>query len=194
MRTGEKVKSLFFDVCSNGNMESFNSLYRMLCSKLIHFSAAITGSFHVAEEIVSDLFIMLWQKREQLSSVQQPLVYIYVCTRNLSLNSLGQRKKHIDYESLDRDALAMAPDVEDRLISTEVAQLIEKAIRELPARCQLIFRLVKMDGLSYKEVAGLLEISSKTVDAQLAIAIKKLSLTIRLDIPEELINSYFHRE
>jgi RNA polymerase sigma-70 factor (ECF subfamily) len=88
----------------------------------------------------------------------------------------------------------MAPDVEDRLISTEVAQLIEKAIRELPARCQLIFRLVKMDGLSYKEVAGLLEISSKTVDAQLAIAIKKLSLTIRLDIPEELINSYFHCE
>ncbi len=194
MRNDSRVKSLFYDVCSTGNMQSYDLLYELLCGKLIHFSASITGSFHLAEEVVSDVFIMLWQKRQQLGNVREPLVYLYVCTRNLSLNSLSRRKKHIDYESLDRDALAIAPDVEDRLISTEVSQLIEKAIRELPARCQLIFRLVKMDGLSYKQVAELLEISTKTVDAQLAIAIKKLSLAIQLDMSNDLIQSYFRPE
>ncbi|HTN05455.1 RNA polymerase sigma-70 factor [Agriterribacter sp.] len=191
MRNGEEVKSLFFDVCSNGNMESYDLLYKLMCTKLIHFSAAIIGSFHMAEEVVSDVFIMLWQKRERLSNVRNPLMYIYVCTRNLSLNALSQRKKHVDYETLDRDALAMAPDIEHRIISTEVAQIIEKAIRELPTRCQLIFRLVKIDGLSYKEVAELLEISTKTVDAQLAVAIKKLSSAIRLSMPNDLLSAYF---
>ena len=173
-------------------MQSYNSLYTLLCNKLIHFSASITGSFHLAEEIVSDVFIIIWQKREQLLNVREPLVYLYACTRNLSLNHLSKRKSHIDYESLDRDALAIAPNVEDMLVSSEVSQLIEKAIRELPARCQLIFRLVKMDGLSYKQVAELLAISTKTVDAQLAIAIKKLSLAIQLDMSTDLIRSYLH--
>ena len=192
MRNGEKVKSLFYDICSAANMQSYNSLYTLLCNKLIHFSASITGSFHLAEEIVSDVFIIIWQKREQLLNVREPLVYLYACTRNLSLNHLSKRKSHIDYESLDRDALAIAPNVEDMLVSSEVSQLIEKAIRELPARCQLIFRLVKMDGLSYKQVAELLAISTKTVDAQLDIAIKKLSLAIQLDMSNDLIRSYLH--
>ena len=192
MRNGEKVKSLFYDICAASNMQSYDSLYTLLCNKLIHFSASITGSFHLAEEIVSDVFIIIWQKREQLLNVREPLVYLYACTRNLSLNHLSKRKSHIDYESLDRDALAIAPNVEDMLVSSEVSQLIEKAIRELPARCQLIFRLVKMDGLSYKQVAELLAISTKTVDAQLAIAIKKLSLAIQLDMSNDLIRSYLH--
>ena len=159
-------------------MQSYDSLYTLLCNKLIHFSASITGSFHLAEEIVSDVFIIIWQKREQLLNVREPLVYLYACTRNLSLNHLSKRKSHIDYESLDRDALAIAPNVEDMLVSSEVSQLI--------------FRLVKMDGLSYKQVAELLAISTKTVDAQLAIAIKKLSLAIQLDMSNDLIRSYLH--
>lgn len=76
MGESEKVKSLFYDVCAAGNMTSYDLLYRLLCARLIHFSASITGSFHVAEEIVSDVFIMLWQKRDQLSGVREPLVYL----------------------------------------------------------------------------------------------------------------------
>lgn len=194
MRNDSQVKSLFYDICSTGNMQSYDALFTLLCSKLTHFSASITGSFHLAEEIVSDVFIMIWQKREQLLNVREPLVYIYVSTRNLSLNHLSRRKNHIDYDTLDRDALAIAPGIEDMLISTEVSQLIERAIRQLPARCQLIFRLVKMDGLSYKQVSQLLDISTKTVDAQLAIAIKKLTSAIQLDMSYDLIHSYLHRD
>lgn len=192
MQPGNEVDQLFHDICVNSNEQSYNALYTSLCSKLIHFSASIVGSFVMAEEIVSDVFIMLWQKRTKFTDVHNPVVYLYVCTRNFSLNALPGKKAHIAFDLLDSDALAIVPDVERRLVSGEVKQVLEKAINELPARCRLIFRLVKMDGLSYKDVADILDISVKTVDAQLAIAIKKLSLTIRLVMPDELVQDYFH--
>ncbi len=195
MRSDERAKNLFYDICTNGSMDSYDRLFRLLSAQLIHFSATILGSYQTAEEIVSDVFIMLWQKKDQLLHVQNPGVYLYVCTRNFSLNALPKSKqKSISFDLLDKDALVIVPDMEHRLISGEVAQVIEKAIRQLPGRCQIIFRLVKMDGLSYKEVADLLEISPKTVDAQLAIAIKKLSSTIRLTMPENIARSYFNHE
>lgn len=133
---------------------------------------------------------MLWQKKQQLHVVKNPVVYIYVCTRNFSLNALPLKKQNLSLENLDTDALAMMPDVESRLVSREVAAILEKAIRELPARCQLIFRLIKADGLTYKETAELLDISVKTVDAQLTIAVKKITLAIRLHTPSQIVRDY----
>ncbi|MBX3257827.1 MAG: RNA polymerase sigma-70 factor [Chitinophagaceae bacterium] len=191
MRNNELINSLFFEVCTNNNMKAYEQLYKMLYGKLVHFSAAIAGSFQLAEEIVSDVFIALWQKRQQLSPVKNPVVYIYVCTRNASLNALQQRKaRNISFENLDTDALAIIPDVEERLVSKEVALIIEKTIRELPERCQLVFRLIKIDGFTYKEAAELMDISPKTVDAQLAIAVKKITLAIKLHTPTHLVNSF----
>ena len=191
MRNAEQVKSLFDDFCINGNMQSYDELYRLLCAGLIHFSASVVGSFHLAEEIVSDVFIMLWQKRTQLTAVNHPRMYIYICVRNSSLNALpGSQKSGIPFDGLDTDALSVVPDIEQRLIFSEVSQIVEGAIRELPSRCQLIFRLIKIDGLTYKETASLLDISPKTVDAQLAIAIKRLAHSIRMHMPEYLLASY----
>ena len=189
----EKVNRLFGNVCINGTMKDYEKLHQALCSRLIYFSAAICGSFHLAEEIVSDVFIMLWQKRGQLINVQNPRVYLYICTKNSTLNALKKNNREvIAYDALHADALVITPCVEEHLVSKQVAQKIEAAIRSLPTRCQLIFRLIKIDGLRYKEVAELMNISTKTVDAQLIIAVKKLAETIRLDMTDELIADYLH--
>lgn len=191
MRNDELVNSLFFEVCTNSSMKAYEALYKMLYDRLVHFTAAIAGSFQLGEEIVSDVFVALWQKRQQLTSVKNPGVYIYVCARNASLNALQQRKvQNISFENLDVDALAIIPDIEERLISRDVALIIEKEIRALPEKCQLVFRLVKIDGFTYKEAAELLGISSKTVDAQLAIAIKKITLAVKLHIPAHLFHHF----
>lgn len=173
-------------------MAAYDALYRLMYSRLVHFSAAIVGSFHLAEEIVSDVFIMIWQKRQELTNVENPVVYIYISTKNRSLNTLQQQKRHrhASLDMLDTDALTISPDAEHTIISAEIVQKIEAAIRSLPDRCQLIFRLVKQDGLRYKDVAELLEISPKTVDAQLAIAVKKVAAAIRLNMPQELAQAF----
>lgn len=165
-------------------MKAYEELYKRMFARLVHFSASIVGSFQLAEEIISDVFVLLWQKRNDLTHVTSPVVYLYVCVKNHSLNALASKKmQHIPFESLDTDALAIKPDIEDRLASKEVCSALEKAVNGLPGRCQLIFRLIKMDGLTYKETAELLDISPKTVDAQLAIAMKKLSQAIRFYTP-----------
>src|SRR5687767_3610307 len=94
MMNEEVLHQYFRHVCDEGDQDAYNELYKALCARLIHFSAAITGSWHLAEEIVSDVFIMLWRKRTQLSNVTNPLVYLYVCTRNQSLNAVRQHRRH----------------------------------------------------------------------------------------------------
>ena len=69
-------------------------------------------------------------------------------------------------------------DPETLLVSAEKVTKILLAIDQLPPRCKLIFKLIKEDGLRYKDVAKLLDLSVKTVEAQLAIAIKKIAITI----------------
>lgn len=196
MRENEQINSLFQRVCHDDSIQAYNELYIALCTRLIHFSASIVSSFHLAEEIVSDVFISLWQKRRDLSHVHNPVVYLYVSTKNLSLNTLQQQKRH-QHRSLDvlnADMLVIAPEAESGMVSAEVSQKIERAIRSLPARCQLIFRLIKQDRLSYREVATLLNISTKTVDAQLTIAVKKISQAIRFDLSDETAQTYLRQD
>src|SRR5690606_13023624 len=111
--------------------------------------------------------------------------------RNYALNRLpGKRWTEIPYEHLDGNALSVVPDIEHRLVSAEVTRIIEKALSELPPRCRLSFRLVRIDGLSYKETAAVLNVSTKTVDAQLAIAIRRMADALRVSMPAHLLDSF----
>ena len=191
MRQDDRVKSLFDEFVSGSDMRAYDELFHMLCPRLIPFAASIVRSFPLAEEIVSDVFLMLWQKRAELKEVDQPRVYIYVCVRNFSLNKLpGNQRTEIPYEHLDGNALSVMPDIEQRLVSEQVTRIVEKALAGLPPRCRLTFRLVRIDGLSYKETASVLNVSSKTVDAQLAIAIRRLAEALRSSMPAHLLGSF----
>ena len=72
------------------------------------------------------------------------------------------------------------------MITAEMLRRINNAINALPPRCKLVFKLVKEDGLPYKEVADILDISIKTIDNQLAIALRKISEAINLQLKMKL--------
>ena len=71
---------------------------------------------------------------------------------------------------------------EELLITAEMISRIQQAIHQLPPRCQLIFKLIKDDGLKYKEVADLLNLSIKTIENQMTLALRKIGSAIRFDI------------
>ena len=73
-------------------------------------------------------------------------------------------------------------DPEQLMMTEEMMRQIKKAINDLPPRCRLIFKLVKEDGLKYKEVAELLQLSIKTVEAQMAIALRRLGKCMHVEI------------
>jgi RNA polymerase sigma factor (sigma-70 family) len=73
-------------------------------------------------------------------------------------------------------------DPEQLMITEEMVRQIKKAVNELPPRCRLIFKLIKEDGLKYREAAGLLNLSVKTVEAQMAIALRSIARCLHFDI------------
>ena len=68
------------------------------------------------------------------------------------------------------------------MVTAEMMNLIQKAIEDLPVKCKMVFKLVKEDGLKYREVAEIMDISTKTVENQLAIALRKIGTAVDFDI------------
>jgi RNA polymerase sigma-70 factor (ECF subfamily) len=76
------------------------------------------------------------------------------------------------------------------MITEEMVRQIKKAVNDLPPRCKLIFKLVKEDGLKYREVAELLNLSVKTIEAQMAIALRRLGKCMHLELKSVSYNHY----
>lgn len=157
-------------------MKAYKRLYELLSEGLYRFSYSIVRSVEVAEEIVSDVFIKVWQIRSRLSEVDNLRVYVYTIARNFSLNYLARNADNrvIGLESLEPGDLAGGNSPADLCISADLANQMRRIVQQLPPQCRTIFRLVREEGLKYKEVAAILELSPNTVRNQLAIAIQKL--------------------
>jgi RNA polymerase sigma-70 factor (family 1) len=163
------------------DMKAYKELYLLMFDSLFHFSCSFVKSKQVAEEIVSDVFIKLWQIRSQLNAIDNLKLYLFGIAKNFSLNYLAKASKNlsIQFEDMDLDDIDIQSIIEfknpeDLCISKETIKNVMQAIQDLPPQCQIIFSLVKVEGLKYKEVARLLNISVFTVRNQVAIATKKI--------------------
>jgi RNA polymerase sigma-70 factor (ECF subfamily) len=162
---------------------AYKQLFACFYNSLQQFAASFVRSRQVAEEIVSDVFIKVWKKRAGLNRIHNLKLYLFISTRNGALNYLRTQKKiflHPEQYFVQLQSIYFNP--EKLMLTAEMMNRVQKAINDLPPRCQLIFKLVKEDGLKYREVADLLHVSLKTVENQMAIAIKKIGLAIHFDI------------
>jgi RNA polymerase sigma-70 factor (ECF subfamily) len=156
---------------------AYKELFIQLFTSLTRFSTGIVQNKETAEEIVSDVFIKIWNDRARLNEIDDLQLYIYVAVKNNSLRKLKQVNKKstlsIDALNIEMDSLYQNP--EQKILSNESVKDIDSAINSLPQRARLIFKLAKEDRMKYKEIASLLNISVKTVDHQLSIALKKIT-------------------
>lgn len=172
---------------AEGDENAFTQLYLHFGKRLIQFAVSLVRSREIAEELVEDVFVKLWANRNQVTAIENITVYLYVATKNRSLNALS-RKAHelvaapFDYLDTPLDKFAANP--YDLMITAEMMGRMQQAIETLPPRCKLIFKLVREDGLKYKEVAEILNISVNTIDVQMAIAVKKICMALHIDKAE----------
>lgn len=157
-------------------MRAYEELYNRFFDGLHRFAFSFVKSNEVAEEIVSDVFIKIWQIRNRLSEVENLKVYLYTIARNFSLNYIQRTYKTppVSLDELDVMPVVEMGNPEEMLISAETLRALRQVIQELPPQCRLIFQLVKEEGLKYKEVAEILQVSPLTVRNQLAIAVRRL--------------------
>lgn len=152
----------------------------------MRFIRLYISSKEEAEEIVSDIFIALWQNRKNLPEVNNFDSYIYKIAY-YKIVSLFRRqygeKENLDVSNIDLFLRTeTTPEIE--LITKENIHLLNSAVNTLPDKCKLTFKLIREDKLKYKEVAEIMNISVKTVEAHLATAIRKLRETLDKQIKE----------
>jgi RNA polymerase sigma-70 factor (ECF subfamily) len=138
----------------------------------------------VAEEIVQDVMLELWRRRESLARDTSPQAYLFQSTRNRALN-------HVRHEQVERRGepiLTTEADIEasapTKLLEEEIQVALRSAVSELPERCREVFELSRIHGLKYSEIATVLGISVKTVEAQMGKALRSLRVKLAQWLPE----------
>ncbi len=160
---------------SSGDKLSFEILFKRYYAELFRFCFHMTGSIEVSEDIVQDVFIKVWEGRRNLDPERSIKIYLYRSVRNQALNYLKRLRLERFSEITDdfgSGADGSNPGMD--LYYLELEKIVQEAIQRLPKRCRLIFLLHRQNGLTYSEIAQILELSIKTVETQMGRALKIL--------------------
>ena len=182
----EEVNDIFLlrKKIANNDQLAYRQLFIMYYDKLFRFAIGFTKNKELAEEIVSDVFINIWRRRSTIENISNLKLYLYVSAKNIAFNYLAKlhRENFTDIDAVEIELEAPFSDPGEAMITREMNSKLKTAIGQLPPRCKLIFKLIKEDGLTYKQTARLLHLSVSTVENQLAIAIKKIAGAIRYSL------------
>lgn len=162
---------------------SLKRLVETYSSDMLYYAQYLVRSKEEAEEIVSDVFFEVWQKKETFAEVDNEKVWLLTVTHNKAISCL--RKKGHDVSSISWDEVGdytistdlQTPD--EQIISREEIARINYAIDRLPPRCRQVFVLAKIEKLPYKEIATLLGISVKTINVHISKALEAISSVLK---------------
>nr|WP_320022296.1 RNA polymerase sigma-70 factor [uncultured Draconibacterium sp.] len=193
METNQNIKKLLKKISFEEDERSFKHLFDLFAGRLYQFSFSFVKSKSVAEEVVSDVFLKVWINRSELVNIQNIKAYLFKSTYNTSLNYLDEmkRKNAVSLDDLEVDLGVDLICPETELINKELKSIIEQSIEDLPPRCKMIYKLAKVEQMKYKDIGELLDISVKTINHQLSIALKKIGETIKSYLNEKGDSSGF---
>ncbi len=176
MIANELIHHLIDEIALHNSEKAYKTLFMQMHESLVDFATSILKSAEDAEEVVSDFFIIIWQRRAQLQSIENPRMYFYTGVKNAALNKLKSIKRSRQTSGIEWETSLKSVffNPEELMLSAEIVKEVMKAVNELPPKCKIIFKLVKEEGLKYAEAANLLDISVKTVEAQMAIALRRI--------------------
>jgi len=160
-----------FEDIKGGSEKAFNRAFELYYNSLCYFTDNILHDFDLSRSVVQQVFVDMWVKREKLQVVSLK-AYLFQSTRNAALDILKHKKAESKYLST-LDKTEKEP-MTDWIENAELADRINKAIDKLPEKCRQIFILCRFEELKYAEIAERLNISVKTVEMQVSIALKKL--------------------
>jgi RNA polymerase sigma-70 factor (ECF subfamily) len=152
---------------------TFKALFKKYYNPLCNFASTIVNDHKVAQDVVQDVFTKIWDKRKEISIGTSEKSYLFQAVKNRSIEVLrkqrnDQKVSTVDYNDHYDD------NHEEQARKFMLKEFLYKSIRQLPPKCQEIFVLNKVNGLTYNEIAKDLDISVKTVENQIGKAYRKL--------------------
>lgn len=159
--------------------QPFEQFYRKYQPSLVAYALYLIKSKEDSIEIVNDVFVAIWNKKDNLQIGDGLKAYLYTSTKNRCFNFL--KKKRIEFSDLQDLDVASDQQADAKLQQQEEVASVQAVLEMLPPRCKQVFVMSRIDGFKNKEIAELLEISVKTVENQMTKALKifkeKLKLT-----------------
>lgn len=169
---------------SKGDEQAFCQFVNVHSRNLFYYAMSLLQKKELAEEVISDVFFEIWRTRTTLEKIENIKAYLLTLTHNKAISYL--RKEGFDkicsIEDIQDIHLPTFQSADCSIISQEEMTRINKAIQGLPPKCKQVFILAKIEGLAYKEIAQMLQISVKTINIHIAKALALISSELKNNI------------
>lgn len=156
--------------------KKFRKIYCDLYPRLLSFSLKYVKDQFVAEEVVEECMLYLWERRMDLEPVKDLKSYLYTMVKNKCFSYLRNNYKEIPLETANYETISQ----EDQyIIEEETHAILMKAVEELPEKCKKVFKMSCIDGMKYKDIASEMDITVNTVKSQRSRAIELLKRSLK---------------
>lgn len=168
--------------------EDFEKLYKLYYPKMFAFAKNYVPANEDAENIVQDVFLILWERKEEIEISFTLTTYLFTLVKNRCLNFLRHKLIEEEYNSQMKEELgfklyALETFNYSYQSEEELQEVIQRALDTLPERCREVFIKSRIEGLKYKEISDELGISVNTVENQMVTALKKLRVALKDYLP-----------
>lgn len=162
---------------ADGDEDAFRDLFDRYFDRVLQFMYGFTHDRSMAEDLAQELFIKLWCHRELLPDIRSLNAYVYRAARNIAINALRGQGRSVSLTKILDLKESVLPD--DLYYALEKQLVIDLTVEQLPERPRQIFRMSRIEGLNNEEIARRLEITVKTVENHLNIALKRIRHALR---------------
>jgi len=180
-------EQLLLQRSSDGDAAAFHELYQLHKREVFTQVNMRIPNTDDAKDVVQDIFIDLWLKKEMLSEIRELKPYLYVLSRNRVITAYRRKNIQLKNEGLLFEGLnTLDHSAEDNTIAKELYEQINLIVEKLPETTRKCYHLSKNEGKRNGEIADLLNISEKTVRNNLSEALKRLKSALSQTHPELL--------
>jgi RNA polymerase sigma-70 factor (family 1) len=168
--------------------DAYRKLFYHFYPILLSFCTTILNNKEDAEEVVSEVMLKVWTMGEDLNQVENLTVYLFKAARNKAYDVIRKKNRAIATVSISdniQEYVIEKNSPESLYTTGELEQYIGKIIRALPTQSQLVYRLIKEQGLPYKQVTEVLGISLNTAETHMRLALKKIRNALNAYLTEE---------
>ncbi len=157
--------------------KEFEQLFKTYFKPLVNFANKFLNDIDQSKEIVHDVFVRVWEKRHEMDLDNSVKSYIYRSVNNRCLNYIRDNKKFLNNETTTEKPYS--DNIIENLNAIEIQAIINRTLDSLPERTKQIFMMSRYDNLKYAEIAEKLNISIKTVEANISKALKELRKNLK---------------
>lgn len=172
---------------SKESVAIFEAAFKAHFKALHAYAFTIVRDGMMAEEIVQNVFYKVWKNRETIEINQSLTAYLYRSVYHDGLNHLKHVKVKAAYQSYAAQHMGNTNNAAEKVRVKDLEQKLDVALKELPEQCRTIFQMSRFEELKYRQIAGKLGISVKTVENQMGKALRLLRLKLVDFLPASLI-------